>query len=684
MEIDRRLKRPGSAYIDALEFSNQRFKTLFKRVKDNIDNTEEVLKIVNDAGINDDFERLQNPDELPRNDSFEHVFLPNDVGTSATVIGPTSVYSDGIIIQQDTKQSEQNTFEIGRGRSLTSEEMAEMLEYRAKYGHHKYNLYYFKETAEYEDPHIRQAISLFFKWLYSTLFLFIHRESFLYFFLSGETNCEYVKMELVYALCALGARVSNDSCLRARSDEFYVKAKALVIGTGDEKHFITELSIIKLQTLLCLALYDLGRGELTSCWLLSGLAFRIGFDVGFERDPKLWNVQNVKPPKTTKGSRSLTGTEREKLYREYPFDIKKLRSRIYWGSYIADRFISLVLGRPVTLTLIDVTVPDTQDIGDLTGIDDFIFFDNDSDRQYAFRGFHCLKAIVELLHISDDVLNKIFGPSISKRGSRLETLADMNSKLFKWKQSLDEELFWNKRILEKTAHNELYMGPRYTYFIILLSINRPFVQMAALGALKSINIGMARIPIQVCDDIIDDLEIVMKALEIQKDKHNVFSPHIFAVYATILAISVLLWRAKIPTGRPFLAFKRQLVLFLNFLECSRDIWPLAAKPAEIYKRKIDELFSFKTSHGNETNIELMQTDMKTATADFGVMDDDNDPATFPLSILGDVNGGDYSNVDDIFQAIFEDPMTQQILTRMNLADTVWDETLDRTLDRDQT
>lgn len=51
-------------------------------------------------------------------------------------------------------------------------------------------------------------------------------------------------------------------------------------------------------------------------------------ELGFQKDPKSWIIHDV----------SITTLE----------DLE-IRRRIYWGCYISDKLISLILGRPVYL-----------------------------------------------------------------------------------------------------------------------------------------------------------------------------------------------------------------------------------------------------------------------------------------------------------------------------------------------
>lgn len=687
---DKRSVRPRKEYVEALEASNQEYQTLVENLRSHINDHQALIELLtNNKRTQNEPQQALNLSGLSKTDDshepepeakgFDRLLVSGKNGVAPMVLGPTSVYHDGMI-GENKKQNEENEIELEQKQmlnkevtsveqqNLTAEQVRDLEDFRQRYGYQNYKLFYFKETSVSKFPLFRECISIFFKWMYSSLFLFIHRESFLYFFLNNEVDCEFVSMDLIYAISALGARISKDEYLRSHADVFYNLANKNTLEISGEKSVMGHSSISKLQSLLCLALYDLGRGELTRCWLLSGLAFRMGLDIGFELDPKDWNVSFVSSPiPHSSSSTSLSQFSqdyygRKQLFKNYPFEIRQVRSRIFWGSYVVDRFICLVMGRSATLRVADVTIPNTQDIGDLTGLEDFIFYDHRSEKQYTCRAFHCLKAVVELHGLSDDILNKVFSPSLGTGVTRLGILSEFNIKLLKWKQNLDRGLFWNKRILEKTAHNELCMGPRYTFFIIILSINRPFVLMAALGSSKSINIDIIRLPIQICDDVIDDLEIVIKALQAQEKTFNVFYPHILSVYATILAISVLLWRFKMSKSVKIKKdISQRLELFVEFLEKCSHIWALASKPASVARKKINELWLDYDVNTSESNADSLQ------------------PQEFAAELEGNEFNGFFNgfeghdDMEGVFQSIFGEPMNLQMLTRTHLADALWDD-----------
>ncbi|KAH3663953.1 hypothetical protein OGAPHI_004667 [Ogataea philodendri] len=661
------------------------------KLKEIIEQTSIDFQIIEDTRFNfdrfDDDKSSKTVKSSESDSRFNHVLVTQDTGSSL-VLGPTSVYGDMFTAKNEPMDNPI----MPTSQSLLPTQLEDLENFRLKYGHQGFSLFYFKPKSKLKYlPIVTECISLFFKWIYSCSFFFIHRESFLYFFLNNESDSEFVSPELINAICALGAKFSRKETIRSQADSFYHLAKSGIFENGDNC-FIHESQISKLQTLLCLAMYDLGKGDFTSCWLLSGLAFRMGFELGFELDPKHWNVSVTnKPAMYNKEKLSNKTVARQELYDSYPFDIQQVRSRIFWGSFVVDRFICLVMGRPSTLKLGDTSIPDSQDIGDLTHIENFIYYDTKSDKQYVCRGFHCLKACISLYQISDEVSNSLLRPA-SELGklARLDVLSECNLKLLRWKQHLGTGMYWNKSILKSTAHNELCMSHRYTYFIIVLSLNRPFISAAMLKNSTSIDISSS---LSICDDIIDDLLIVITVLLTQKAKDGVFMPHILSVYSAILAISCSFWVYQFtPDSDQKKKIKSRIRKCVNFLtECSH-IWSLASKPAIIFKKRLDELkdgiisthpqdkktmeksdlstnFNTETTQNNNENPKETQTPVWTGE-EHRVHGRDTPNGTFrPPSPYHDTLSPEF---DQIFDSLLNQSGLHPFLLRSDLSDASWD------------
>ncbi|CAI4448727.1 BAI_1a_G0017490.mRNA.1.CDS.1 [Saccharomyces cerevisiae] len=107
--------------------------------------------------------------------------------------------------------------------------------------------------------------------------------------ISRDFSNDFVSEELIYALVALGAKNSFDNSLSKHTYEYYNHSKRNLLEDSTNKNSaFSSASVTKPQCLLYLAFFDITVGELTSGWLLSGIAFGMCFTLGFEQDPSEW------------------------------------------------------------------------------------------------------------------------------------------------------------------------------------------------------------------------------------------------------------------------------------------------------------------------------------------------------------------------------------------------------------
>ncbi|CCE62264.1 hypothetical protein TPHA_0C01080 [Tetrapisispora phaffii CBS 4417] len=305
---------------------------------------------------------------------------------------------------------------------------------------------------------IMRSLSFFFKWLYPAHYFFIHRETFLSSFF-GDTNTKsyYCSEELVFAMSALGAKlVKSDDELYGRSTEFYQTSKSIVLKKVfqlEDSSFADSTPSSKLaiiQTLLCLAFYDIGNGENPMAWYLSGLAFRIAHEIGLQLDPDAWS--NV-----------------------YENDLSKIdfevRSRIYWGCYIADHMISILFGRTTTLKLSNSTVPETDELPEIeTGIEDYIY-----DPTKILSMAYPLRKLIVLSRITEIFASKIFSHTNSMI-QKSQYLSKFNLEMYNWKSDLSPEMVWTKqKIIESEKFNPTIAYMWYHYHLVLISYNKPYI-----------------------------------------------------------------------------------------------------------------------------------------------------------------------------------------------------------------
>lgn len=109
-----------------------------------------------------------------------------------------------------------------------------------------------------------QCIGLFFHWQYSQ-FMFIDREAFVQDYQRRSFDSQFCSSALIKAVCSIGALMSPDPDLRKRASYYSQQAIDMVMNHGLVTPHTTSV-----QTLLCCAFFEIGAGNLSKAWLLSG------------------------------------------------------------------------------------------------------------------------------------------------------------------------------------------------------------------------------------------------------------------------------------------------------------------------------------------------------------------------------------------------------------------------------
>lgn len=399
-----------------------------------------------------------------------------------------------------------------------------------------------------KDPDILHCLKTFFTWQYPDHNMFIFREAFLIDFFDPKPHSLYCSKPLVFAVCALGARMSDNEAIYQRSHQFYIEARSLLLLRLDHP------SIPSLQSFLLLAFYDICNGQNLSGWMLSGNAFRMGYDLGFQLNPHLWFVKYTHEDVA-------------------PLDVA-IRSRIYWGSYMADHFISLLLGRPSLLKMSEATIPETDYLPDLEWIDEYIYQDPNPTNELK-NILLPLKSVINLINISDSMLTTIFTRSDADDdshddlnfSSRLQMLSSYNSKIMQWKKDLPLDLAWDGERLDQTAASPVLGCVRNYYYILVLCLNRPFVGVAAANEDTT-----QPLPSEICSDAIEE---IYRSTRRFQQVHGLRKASIFIVYCTILSISVLLLTNN---SKQLVDDKKEkLNFFMEVLKGCSKTWGLAEK-----------------------------------------------------------------------------------------------------------
>ncbi|KAG7421526.1 putative transcriptional regulatory protein [Fusarium oxysporum f. sp. rapae] len=284
----------------------------------------------------------------------------------------------------------------------------------------------FEQVAQHfgislDNDLVTSALMHFFKWQYPQ-FMFIYREAFLRDHFGDRQSCKYWSSGLVLSICALGLLMSPSALQRRASEQFFSAAETTLIVYG-----FARPSIATVQAFLCLAFYEIGRGNMSKGWGFSGIAFRMAQDLGFQRDPKKWVACDT----------SLATPE----------DIE-IRRRIVWGCYTSDKLISLTLGRPVYFSHHDIEVENLERLPDFPELELWLPIGFDSqkgDFGETKPMVPCFQKQIELSKIIEQILAALSSQSAAQDSfAYCGHLDKLNLELSRWETSLPQCAQWNK------------------------------------------------------------------------------------------------------------------------------------------------------------------------------------------------------------------------------------------------
>lgn len=405
-------------------------------------------------------------------------------------------------------------------------------------------------------PDIRSSVSLFFKWLYPNQFVFIYREAFLSAFLKKQTTgSQYCSEELIYSIAAIGASMNNkNDPLYAKANEYYNIAKEKVLQKLFQEELIHKNSsslskLVLIQSLLCLAFYSINNGNNEMAWYFSGFAFRIVHEIGLHLNSDSWSYNEEEQDQRSSENLSQYDTE--------------VRSRIYWGCYLADNLISQLFGRVTTLSLSNSTVPETDELPDISGIEEFMH----CPEREPVLVVSPVKNLIILSRITSWFINKIFIRSHSLN-ERMENLTKFNIEMANWRTALPDEIQWSREafIIEK------YYDPTiccvwYHYYMALLSYNKPFVSNSTESR-------------QLIENSIEDLYHILENWKLAFKTFEKCS--LYMVYSAILAIQCM------ETGSIKMDYHRSFSEFLSSLTLN---YALPVSLTEPLNRSTEEALS---------------------------------------------------------------------------------------------
>lgn len=342
----------------------------------------------------------------------------------------------------------------------------------------------------------------------------------------------FISVELIGAILAVGACFTNNLD-EAKKFLSFLEHIMFIDNAGNLS--LNESSYPKVQGMLLCALVELLLGELTKAWQLSGFALRMGLDLGFD------NFIRDGPDK----------------------DVNDLKSLVFWGSYIIDKYAGLIFGRTPMLYL----PPGSP-----------IMFGNTDNKK--------LPHLVELIIFSQPVIASIYqslpykDAEDSKRNflNRYNQLQGYNQQLNDWRRNLPTGLYWDSESLAKSAYDaSVDHLLKFAYYLVFLIVNKPFLKLP-IGS-----------DIQTFGEITDEIELLLKSIP---DSNYLFN--IVVYYVVILEIESLIAQISNTNESTFnqnLKFLRQLGSLVDGMTRTLDpeIWIISRTIHNKFKDRYNEL-----------------------------------------------------------------------------------------------
>ncbi|GMM33028.1 Tea1 protein [Saccharomycopsis crataegensis] len=592
--IDKRKERTESEYIKQLERKVKLFEEENLRISTQLDGIATVLKDLSNLKDPIVQEPIKNKDNIPihdndNNDNNNSNRNSNDNliyqhTNNAYVKNTINNNSDGISSLLDQSQSQQthsssdNTVNFHERyptpNDLKKIENKSISVYGPTSVFDSVSLVKSGNSQEMEEifmlnrnPVIVECIKQFFSWQYPDIHVFIFREAFLLDFYHAKPNSSYCSKELVFAICSIGSLLSENPNIAAKSMDYYEQARAWCFAKYNKP------SITLLQSLLVLGLYDIYNGRNDSGWILTGIGMRIGYNIGFQLSPKSWYLDDDPGPKS-----------------EFSIEI---RSRIFWGTYLVDHLIGLLLGRPSSLKMNDTTMSETIALPDIEWIDEYSFHYKDLKPEILLI---CdpLISVVKLMDITENMLNDIFNDRQDKTTKNYEIpeklllLGKYNLKISQWRNSLPDTVAWNVHDLEIIGSDPTKLTFKLLYYIVVLCLNRPFLNV---GGTKQNSNSLLTDSALICETAINDLSVAVRKFT---TVHGYSKCSILIIYCCVISISVMLLSHGSTIARSIRekgVFRYKFLLFMATLKSCARIWGLSDKSYKMVKAKLLQDFS---------------------------------------------------------------------------------------------
>ncbi|KAF3802847.1 putative transcriptional regulatory protein [Colletotrichum gloeosporioides] len=535
-------KRPpvSREYVAALESRIASLEGFLARLKEA--SNDERNQILDEVEIKDyvpSFSSLPLEDEAALSEALTKATLQETLDGSMIYHGPTSIFQNdyGDTCGSSSGNSKKSPFQDDRSNLI--------------------------------NQTMRLCLGLFFYWQYP-LFMFIDREAFVAEFEDNPIDGDFCSPPLIYAAAAIGALMSKDPDIRSRAQGFADTAQSILTTEG-----LSAPRPTSVQALLCCGYYEVGQGNISRGWMFAGMAFRMGQDIGFQREPTHWGSEDRPNSKSP-----------------FPFD-NEFRRRIYWGCFLSDKIFSLFLGRPTFMYENDADVNLSEPLPHDPPVWENWLFSHDlgflkTVRPAGPKLTLLFNQQIELARIIHDMLSTTFAPrkktdAHARRWTEV-SLNKLNARLVAWHEALPTNMRWKKWFTNK---DNLQVNVAILHTRI--SLNLPFI--ASIGHMPSLSEDKPeneKNPLaqsfRVCRA---GAEGIVDVLQRFKSEHTLGNAPLLFVGGCILAMNAILVTCRHMSNPSSLANDTLLPILDDALQDMAHSWSLAGEARLKFKSVLD-------------------------------------------------------------------------------------------------
>ncbi|KAJ5097179.1 hypothetical protein N7456_007900 [Penicillium angulare] len=406
-----------------------------------------------------------------------------------------------------------------------------------------------------QSPVCQQAMSAFFQNAYY-YHMVLYREYFLRDYKAGQGP--YYSELLFYAIASMGALFCTDNTSWELSDLLYKRATELLYDGA-----LNAPSITTVQALLLLGQRDVGCGNHTQGWLLTGLSFRMIHEMGLHLDPNHWKTSHDSEVRC------------------------EVLRRVYWACFIADKQLSLYFGRPPALHLSETDVHDSVRIAyppdwDLL-LNEYIMKDT-MRTQYedgiAFTS--CFTQLANLSKIINRIITEIFEYRKTADASiQAASTHSVFAALTKWLADLPPKLHWNQWMKNTVPPYILHLHLYYHTVVILLCRPPRQIMSHRVSAFKQ--------SFEICEQ---SLGAVLHLFEKYAKDYDSKPFPMTCLHTIATVVSIILLKLQVPgLSNDMNTNLRQLELISDVVDHAASTWPSAGPIHDIVndaRRKISE------------------------------------------------------------------------------------------------